>query len=90
MSLTDYLQLLDWTAQAIVAGNPDFSPADVPPILERFSMEPRTWCELVRNFGRLFFNLAGYPQAVDVYRSPAGQRRFRLRGEARRLFATSA
>ena len=57
LPLADYLQLLDWTARQTAAGKLGSMPAEVPPIFERLSLHASTWCELVRNFGRLFYQL---------------------------------
>ena len=89
LPLVEYLQLLDWTARDIVAGKRGSTPEHVPPILARLSLGPNTWTWMVRNFGRLFFHVAGQPRTVDQYRSPVRQRRFHVRGEARQLLATS-
>ena len=60
LPLADYLQLLDWTARQTAAGKLGSMcsvPAEVSPILERLSLDACTWCELVRNFGRVFIML---------------------------------
>ncbi|HUG67593.1 MAG TPA: hypothetical protein VMM76_07570 [Pirellulaceae bacterium] len=69
VSLGDYLQLLDWTARQMVSGKRGATPTDAPPIFERLSMSGETWCELVRNFGRLFYNVAGHPHRIEAARS---------------------
>jgi hypothetical protein len=87
--LADYLQLLDWTARQTAAGKLGSMPEEVPPIFERLSLDASTWCQLVRNFGRLFYHVAGKPQTIDDSRSRVMQRRFHLRHEARELLATA-
>jgi hypothetical protein len=87
--LADYLQLLDWTARQTAAGKLGSMPAEVPPIFERLSLDASMWCQLVRNFGKLFYHVAGKPQTVDDRRSRVMQRRFHLRHEARELLATA-
>jgi hypothetical protein len=89
MSLTDYLQLLDWTAREVLVGKRGSTPQQIPPILDRLSLEPEPWCAMARDFGRLFFNVAGRPHTVDQHRSPVTNRRFHLRSEARQMLATS-
>lgn len=89
MTLEEYLQLLDWTAREVVLNKPGVTPAWVPPILSRLSLEPRTWCALVSDFGRLFFHVAGHPATVDRYRSPARRHRFHLRSAVRHMWATA-
>ncbi|HUG69858.1 MAG TPA: hypothetical protein VMM76_19050, partial [Pirellulaceae bacterium] len=69
IGLGGYLQLLDWTARQMAPGKRGATPTDAPPIFERLSMSGETWCELVRNFGRLFYNVAGHPQQIEAARS---------------------
>ena len=53
-------------------------------------MSRETWCELVRNFGRLFYNVAGHPQQIEAARSRTTNRRFHTTAAARLLFATAS
>ena len=85
MSVTDYLQLLDWTARQTVPGKRGATPVDTPPVLERLKLSPSVWCELVSNFGRLFSIMAGHPRIVDGSRSRRGRRRFHLTPRVRLL-----
>jgi hypothetical protein len=85
MSVTDYLQLLDWTARQTVLGKRGATPVDTPPVLERLKLSPSVWCELVSNFGRLFSIMAGHPRIVDGSRSRRGRRRFHLTPRVRLL-----
>ena len=85
MSVTDYLQLLDWTARQVAPGKGGSTPTDAPPILERLKLSPTTWCELVRDFGRLFSTVAGHPRTVDGSRSRRTRRRFHLTRRVRDL-----
>jgi hypothetical protein len=90
ISLGDYLELLDWTARQTIPGKRGVTRADAPPIFERLSMSKETWCELVRNFGRLFYNVAGPPQQIEATRSRHTHRRFHTTSAARSLFAAGA
>ena len=90
MSLEDYLQLLDWTARQVRQGKPGHTPTSVPPILERLSLQPRTWCQLVGNFGQLFFQVAGKPRTVDDLRSRVTARRFHVTRAAREILSPAA
>ncbi|MFG0263494.1 MAG: hypothetical protein ACF788_13970, partial [Novipirellula sp. JB048] len=85
MSLEDYLQTLDWTARQIAPGKSGRTPADAPPVLQRLGLDTPTWCELVRDFGRLFYLVAGRPECVDPLKSRKMQRRYHLRRRAREL-----
>ena len=57
------------TARQTVPGKRGATPADAPPIFERLSMSGETWCELARNFGRLFYNVAGHPHRIEATRN---------------------
>jgi hypothetical protein len=88
MSVEDYLQLLDWTARQAVPGKGGSTPLDMPPILERIKLTPEVWCELVKDFGRLFSTVAGHPRIVDHSRSRRSRRRFHLTSRVRALLST--
>jgi len=89
ISLGDYLELLDWTARQTAPGKRGTTPAAAPPIFERLAMSEVTWCELVQNFGRLFYNVAGHPQKIEATRSRQTNRRFHTTSAARALFAAT-
>jgi REP element-mobilizing transposase RayT len=86
MKVTDYLELLDWTARQTAPGKRGSTPVDAPPILERLNISATSWCELVSDFGRLFSTVAGQPRTVDGTRSRLRRRRFRLTPRVRDLF----
>jgi hypothetical protein len=90
MGTVDYLELLDWTAREVVRGKRGHTPANVPPILQRLSLDVAAWTALVRDFGRMFHNAAGKPRSIDECRSRVGQRRFHVPRETRRILARCA
>ena len=90
ISTIDYIELLDWTAMQIGLGKSRSTPSHVPPILKRLSLNPEVWSALVENFGKLFNNMAGRPETIDMNRSRIRRRRFHLRREARALLETEA
>ena len=59
LTLTDYLQLLDWTGRQLRSGKPGAIPAASPPILERLRIDASRWPTLVSEFSRLFRSAAG-------------------------------
>jgi hypothetical protein len=89
MSLGDYLVLLDWTARRIVKNKRGATPTLVAPILERLGLDATTWCDVVSDFGRMFYNVAGHPRTVDTTTSRVSQHRFNIRSRARELFAAT-
>ena len=60
--IEDYLALLDWTARQPVVGKRGATPSDTPAILQRLGLEADAWCELSRDFDKLFSLVAGRPQ----------------------------
>jgi hypothetical protein len=89
MPIDEYLALLDWTARQSVPGKCGRTPGDLPPVLRRLGLDSETWCELVRDFGKLFCHVAGRPEHVDTIRSHRKHRRYYLRRRARELFAAT-
>ncbi len=73
ISIGDYFLLLDWTARQAVDGKPGATPATALPIFERLSLDPQVWCQLVSQFGRLFYNVAGVSQTIDATTSRVSQ-----------------
>jgi hypothetical protein len=85
MTLLDYLELLDWTARQLAPGKQGSTPQSAPPILERLNVTPKAWIALAADFGKLFSNIAGRPEAIDETRSRVHQHRFHMRSHAREL-----
>lgn len=71
MSLTSYLELLDWTGQQLRSSHQAAIPAHLAPILTRIGLDGDDWCHLVGEFGRLFKRAAG---SADSLRSEATRR----------------
>jgi hypothetical protein len=87
MSDRDYIELLDWTARVVVPGKCGSTPPDAPPIFERLNLgiSPKSWCELIKSFGKLFSTVAGKPHIVERYRSSRRKQKFTLEPKARLL-----
>ena len=64
ISLTRYLELLDWTGRQIRNPKRGTIPADLAPILERLGIDASKWCQLVQNFGKLFKRAAGTAESI--------------------------
>lgn len=80
MTTTEYIELLDWTARSVAPGKTGTTPADAPAILQRINLgiSPQSWCELVKNFGKLFNIVAGKPQVVQAFQGVGGKKRFKI------------
>ena len=85
MSLSSYLELLDWAARQPVDGKTGWTPPSVPPVLRRLGLDGATFLELSRDFGKLFCSVAGSCECVDAMRTRRSGRRFYLRRRAREL-----
>ena len=90
ISVTQYVQLLDWTARQVVRGKAGVTPADMPDVLDRIGLSPREWGGLIRDFGRIFSLVAGLPSTLKHQRGRRKQRQFHTRRRFRELFATTA
>jgi hypothetical protein len=91
MPVTAYVELLDWTARQIVRGKRVSTPASARPVLERLGLSAPTWCALVKDFGRLFYAVAGQPHSIDAHRSRRGSKghRYKTRRKTRELLSTA-
>jgi len=58
-SITDYLELVDWSGRAIVEGKKGFIPEQLPPILQRLNMRPEQYLAYVRKPKYGFANALG-------------------------------
>jgi REP element-mobilizing transposase RayT len=80
LQLPDYLQLVDWTGREIVRGKRGRIPDRCKPILDRLGLSREVWCELVKEFGRLFGRVAGSRQSLNKSAEAGGVSNRRSRG----------
>jgi REP element-mobilizing transposase RayT len=80
VSLTDYLKLVDWTGRQISKGKRGRIPDRCKPILKRLGVDREVWCDLVRDFGRLFGRVAGRPDSLQKSATSGGVRNRRSHG----------
>lgn len=90
MSTTQYVALLDWTAQELVVAKKGATPHEIAPDFKRLKLTSETWCTLVKDFGRLFSLVAGRPESIDSYQGKRSHRRFYMPRKARELFESAA
>ena len=79
MPIADYLELLDASARQVRADKTGYTPSDVAPIFECLNLDPDYWKLQIKDFGRLFSNVAGKPKGVYEMRSLISKRRFYLK-----------
>ena len=64
--LKDYLELVDWTGQAILKNKRGYIPEDQPPILERLQINPKHWLYMTQHFESRFKGLVGSSRALKA------------------------
>jgi hypothetical protein len=84
--LANHLKLLDWTRHQIVRGQRGRIPNSLAPILQQLKFDRDAWCDLVGNFGKRFFHVAGEPTTIDTTRSRVNQHHYDLPTKSRKLF----
>jgi REP element-mobilizing transposase RayT len=85
LRLRDYLKLVDWTGRQIAAGKRGRIPPSCKPILKRLGIERGMWCDLVKEFGRLFSRVAGRPSSLAQSAATSAVAHRRSRGAAELL-----
>ena len=89
ITLSQYLELLDWSAQQQRGKKSVPAPDTVNRVLAELKISEEAWCEVIRDFGRLFSSVAGKPHVIDAYRSPTKSQSFRPRPRVRELLTNS-
>ena len=89
MTEAGYVELLDYTARSIASGKAGATPKSAAPVFKRLGIDAGTWCELVRDFGRLFYTVAGLPSEIDTRRTRSGTHRHRASSKARELLTAA-
>jgi REP element-mobilizing transposase RayT len=74
LSLSEYLQLLDWTGRQVRGDKRGRIPSHLSPILQRIGLDAPDWCELVKEFGRTFKRVAGTSEHLAEEACRRGQR----------------
>ncbi len=73
ISMSRYLELLDWTGRQLRQDNVGSIPDHLAPILSRLGLDSHGWCDVVKKFGRIFKRAAGTPEALAREASERGQ-----------------
>ncbi len=88
ISVADYLNMMDRTARQLRTDRRGSTPETAKPIFERLGIDADIWCELTRDFGRLFSTIAGKPKLIEMTRSRSRHQRYKIRSRARELLTT--
>ena len=59
METMDYLSLVEWTGKHLRDDKRGYIPADLEPLLKRFELDTQNWVQNVKDYGGLFFRVAG-------------------------------
>ncbi len=76
MAEAEYLEILDWLARNRVAGKRGSTQVEAPVIFERLGIEVMAWSQMVKDFGRMFKNVAGKSTSIEQARSLKTRRKF--------------
>lgn len=57
--MQDYIELVDWTGRQIREDKRGFIEGELPPILDRLTIEPEHWLYMTRNYHSAFKSLVG-------------------------------
>ena len=74
ISLSTYLQLVDWTGRQLHRGKVGVIPDHLAPILKRIGLDAIAWCELIAQFGRKFKRAVGSQCHLQAEATRRGQR----------------
>jgi len=88
ISVSNYFQLLDWTARKLRSDKPSATPESAAPIFARLGIDAEVWCGLTRDFGKLFATVAGKPKVIESTRSRNRHQRYKIRNRAKELLTT--
>ena len=76
MAEADYLEIPDWLARNKVAGKRGSTPVEAPAIFERLGIDSGAGADTVKDFGRMFKNVAGKSTSIEQARSLKTRRKF--------------
>jgi REP element-mobilizing transposase RayT len=85
-SLSDYLELVDWTGRAIREDKRGHIPNELPPILVRLNIDPTHWLGQMQLDGNRFGGAVGRIESLRAYAASCGQQWLRGVRLSRSLF----
>jgi REP element-mobilizing transposase RayT len=74
ISLSAYLQLVDWTGRQFRRDKVGAIPDHLAPILTRLGLGSEAWCDLIQDFGRKFKRAVGSQRHLHEEAARRGQR----------------
>jgi REP element-mobilizing transposase RayT len=82
-----YLELVDWTGRAIVAGKCGFIDGKVPPIMKRLHVDAEAWTLAMRPRANVFGRAMGKLDHLRLHAKTLGQSWVRGLGQAKKLYS---
>jgi REP element-mobilizing transposase RayT len=80
LSTTEYLALLEWSGQALLANKRSSIPDTPSPILQHLELQQKHWLGDMRHYGRWYYRAVGSVQALDRYCQHLGQQWLKGKG----------
>ncbi|MBU2550708.1 MAG: hypothetical protein KKB20_20030 [Proteobacteria bacterium] len=74
LNLDEYLSLMDWTGREIRLGTRGEIPAELSDILGRLPINQARWLDTVKDYGKLFHQVVGHPDAMKPATEILGKR----------------
>ena len=85
-----YVELLEWTLQALREEPSAAVPAPIGVTLGRFDLDPGGFVDSVRHYARRFFTMVGHVHRITLESRRRGYRRWPGVGGARRMYRRTA
>jgi hypothetical protein len=89
MSLSDYLQLVDWSGRAVRSDKRGAIDDRAPPILQRMSIAHDVWQQAMQIRGNVFGRALGKLDNMRLHARTIGQSRIQGSAYAQRLFGSA-
>jgi REP element-mobilizing transposase RayT len=88
-SLPDYLELTDWLGRAIKEDKSGATPPELAPILERLNIDPETWLDSVKSYGKNYNTVIGTRQGIMRFSQAIGRKWFCLSSYSLQIYQAS-
>lgn len=89
VTITEYLQLIDWTGRAIRDDKRGHIPEYVLPVCQRLHIESKEWTRTVHHFGYRFYRVAGALHRLHKFAQMMGRQWLKGRRYCRCLYKSA-
>ena len=73
-SLSGYLDLVDYSGRSFLENKRGYIPENLPPILDRLSLDPDTWLEELKGFKSIGFSAVGTVDQLKNFCQKVGKK----------------